>query len=96
MSIVLNPILIRLYPPYKLQASDNVVYVNAYTRDDGTEVRAHWRSKPDGIESNNLGFNTSNKSGIPIGGASEIEDVNLDEEEMYEDESDEHMIDVSE
>ena len=38
----------------ELQASDNVVYVQAYTRDDGTEVRAHWRSKPDGIENNNL------------------------------------------
>ena len=30
----------------ELQNSDNVVYVKAYTRDDGTEVRAHWRSKP--------------------------------------------------
>ena len=38
----------------ELQDSDNVVYVQAYTRDDGTEVRAHWRSKPDGIENNNL------------------------------------------
>ena len=38
----------------ELQSSDNVVYVQAYTRDDGTEVRAHWRSKPDGIENNNL------------------------------------------
>ena len=56
----------------ELQASDNVVHVNAYTRDDGTEVRSHWRSKPDGIESNNLSFNTSAQSGKSTGGASEI------------------------
>ena len=32
----------------ELQDSDNVVHVEAYTREDGTEVRAHWRSKPEG------------------------------------------------
>ena len=31
----------------ELQDSDNVVYVQAYTRDDGTEVKAHYRSKPE-------------------------------------------------
>ena len=30
----------------ELAGSDNVVHVEAYTRDDGTEVKAHWRSKP--------------------------------------------------
>ena len=29
----------------ELQSSSDVVYVRAYTRDDGTEVRAHYRSK---------------------------------------------------
>ena len=29
----------------QLQMSSDVVYVHAYTRDDGTEVRAHYRSK---------------------------------------------------
>ena len=29
----------------ELQNSSDVVYVRAYTRDDGTEVRAHYRSK---------------------------------------------------
>lgn len=29
----------------QLQNSSDVVYVNAYTRDDGTKVRAHYRSK---------------------------------------------------
>ena len=38
----------------ELQSSSNVVYVESYTRSDGTEVRAHWRSKPDGSENNNL------------------------------------------
>ena len=36
----------------ELAGSDNVVHVNAYTREDGTEVKAHWRSKP-GEGSNN-------------------------------------------
>ncbi|GEM_PF-5423507 len=30
----------------ELRGSSNVVHVSAYTRDDGTEVKAHWRSKP--------------------------------------------------
>ena len=29
----------------ELKASDDVVYVHSYSRDDGTEVRAHYRSK---------------------------------------------------
>ena len=39
----------------ELQSSENVVYVHAYTRDDGTEVKAHYRSKPNfelGVEKN--------------------------------------------
>ena len=36
-----------------LSGNPDVVYVHAYTRDDGTEVRAHYRSKPDGVGSNN-------------------------------------------
>ena len=31
------------------------VFVNGYYRKDGTYVRPHWRSKPDGIKSNNYG-----------------------------------------
>jgi len=30
----------------ELSNSENAVYVEAYTREDGTEVKAHWRSKP--------------------------------------------------
>lgn len=29
----------------ELRGSDNVVYVHEYTREDGTQVKAHWRSK---------------------------------------------------
>jgi len=50
----------------ELQSSPNAVWVEAYTRDDGTEVKAHWRSKPDGIYRNNL------SQGNPTGGASEV------------------------
>ena len=32
----------------ELNASPNAVFVNAYTKDDGTQVCAHWRSKPEG------------------------------------------------
>ena len=32
----------------ELTGNPDVVYVHAYTRDDGTEVRAHYRSKLDG------------------------------------------------
>ena len=36
--------------PYneELQSSPNTVYVDSYTRADGTPVQAHWRSKSDG------------------------------------------------
>ena len=31
---------------YQMQNSSNVVWVEAYTREDGTSVKGHWRSKP--------------------------------------------------
>ncbi len=37
----------------ELAGSDNVVHVESYTRSDGTEVKAHWRSKPNSGSSNN-------------------------------------------
>ena len=36
-----------------LTNNSDVVYVHAYTREDGTKVKAHYRSKPDGIGSDN-------------------------------------------
>ena len=32
----------------ELRSSENVIWVDEYTRDDGTKVCGHWRSKPDG------------------------------------------------
>ena len=51
-----------------LTGNPDVVYVHAYTRDDGTEVRAHYRSKPDGVGSNNY-----EHSGTSTGAAVDIE-----------------------
>ena len=46
----------------ELSGNPDVVYVHAYTRDDGTEVRAHYRSKPDGVGSNNYEHSGNNTS----------------------------------
>ena len=51
----------------ELTGNPDVVYVHAYTRDDGTEVRAHYRSKPDGVGGNNYehsGTSTGAAAGI--------------------------------
>ena len=44
----------------ELAGSDNVVHVNAYTKEDGTEVKAHWRSKPGEGSKNNVNDATNN------------------------------------
>ena len=55
-----------------LAGNSDVVYVHSYTRDDGTEVRAHYRSKPDGVGSNNY-----EHSGTSNGAAAGIEQPTL-------------------
>ena len=55
-----------------LAGNSDVVYVHSYTRDDGTEVRAHYRSKPDGVGSNNY-----EHSGTSTGAAAGIEQPTL-------------------
>ncbi len=40
----------------ELMNSDNVLYVKSYTKDDGTHVKAHYRSKPDKLLTNNLNY----------------------------------------
>ena len=55
-----------------LAGNPDVVYVHSYTRDDGTEVRAHYRSKPDGVGSNNY-----EHSGTLTGAAAGIEQPTL-------------------
>ena len=48
----------------ELQASDNVVYVQSYTREDGTEVKAHYRSKPESSSENNTNDNSQKEDNI--------------------------------
>ena len=55
-----------------LAGNSDVVYVHSYTRDDGTEVRAHYRSRPDGVGSNNY-----EHSGTSTGAAAGIEQPTL-------------------
>ena len=55
-----------------LAGNPDVVYVHSYTRDDGTEVRAHYRSKPDGVGSNNY-----EHSGTNTGAAANIKQPTL-------------------
>ncbi|MBR2524926.1 hypothetical protein IKE67_00520 [bacterium] len=57
----------------ELMNSENVVYVKAYKKDDGTNVKAHYRSKPDNKLTNNLSYianvpqeNTAEKSNSEI------------------------------
>lgn len=40
--------------PHQATNTDGVVHVNSYDRSDGTHVHEHWRTLPDGIESNNI------------------------------------------
>ena len=55
-----------------LVGNPDVVYVHGYTRDDGTEVRAHYRSKPDGVVGNNYQMD-----GVATGGASNVDNFNI-------------------
>lgn len=43
-----------------LTNNSDVIYVKAYTRGDGTKVKAHYRSKPDGIGSDNYQSDENN------------------------------------
>ncbi len=55
-----------------LTNNSDVVYVHAYTKDDGTKVKAHYRSKPDGVGSNNY-----QNDGVTTGGASNVNNLNM-------------------
>ena len=61
----------------ELTGNPDVVYVHAYTRDDGTEVKAHYRSKPDGVGSNNYEMD-----GVATGGASNVDNFNIENSEI--------------
>ena len=65
----------------ELQSSENVVYVHEYTRDDGTVVKAHWRSK--GVNDNreldtNKPLSATDKNGTPTGGAARVDSNEYD------------------
>ena len=64
----------------ELQGSDNVVHVEAYTRDDGTEVKAHYRSKPGGGSSQ-----SDNRTST--GDASEVNEPIQEEQESQPNEN---------
>ena len=69
----------------ELQSSPNAVWVDAYTRDDGTEVKGYWRRRPEGSVSsaidNEVKNNTQNEDerGNVTGGASEVKNMNTSE-----------------
>ncbi len=61
----------------ELTGNPDVVYVHAYTRDDGTEVKAHYRSKPDGVVGNNYEMD-----GTATGGAANVDNFNIKNSEI--------------
>ena len=61
----------------ELSGNSDVVYVHAYTRDDGTEVRAHYRSKPDGVVGNNYEMDDT-----ATGGAANVDNFNIENSEI--------------
>lgn len=60
----------------ELKSSSNVIWIDEYTRDDGTKVSGHWRSKPGTGSSNNENSSQNkenNENGTPTGGAARID-----------------------
>lgn len=49
----------------ELKSSSNVIWIEEYTKDDGTKVSGHWRSKPESAISNdNAGYSTGGAARI--------------------------------
>ena len=76
----------------ELKSSPNAVWVEAYTREDGTEVRGHWRSRPEGsgttVTSNSQIKNEEiqkNKQDTITGGASEVTNEDIKNAENKKD-----------
>ena len=76
----------------ELHGSENAVYVESYTRDDGTEVKGYWRSKPEGSfagdnqDNTDEGINPAepvkenyDEQGTVTGGASDTNKMNVKE-----------------
>jgi len=73
----------------ELQGSDNVVYVESYTRDDGTEVKAHYRSKPGGSISSRTSEpkvktekEEDNSQGSPTDAASDVKQEEVKQDNL--------------
>ena len=71
----------------ELQSSPNAVWVESYTREDGTEVRGYWRSHPEGSGiSETSNSQTENEEvkikeqGSVTGGASEVNEINKEKD----------------
>jgi len=56
----------------ELQASDNVIWIDSYTRGDGTKVEGHWRSLPDGARYREKQKQVS-ETGNTTGGAASVQ-----------------------
>ena len=46
--------IMEINEEFKLIKSSNLIWVNPYVRNDGTSVRGHYRTSPDGYCWNNL------------------------------------------
>ena len=62
----------------ELRDSSNVIWIEEYTKDDGTKVSGHWRSKPGGGESG------GKPEDILTGGAAEIMEENVENNNNFE------------
>lgn len=61
-----------------LADSSDVVFVHSYTRDDGTEVKSHYRSKPDGITTGHAANVNYNETVNPVSNAIYSKKQNFD------------------
>lgn len=71
----------------ELAGSDNVVHVNAYIKEDGTEVKAHWRSKPNSGASSSKNTKPATKNeevGTPTSGVAKIKEEDKDNSNHFE------------
>jgi len=74
----------------ELQSSPNAIWVEAYKRDDGTEVKGHWRSRPEGSTENDPYDNvrsdniTTGEQGTLTGEASDIKQEAKEEKDVPE------------
>lgn len=71
MKIFLSGLMLAVLALLPLQSALADVWVNGYTRSDGTYVQGHYRSSPDGNPYNNWSYpgNTNPYTGVTAGGS---------------------------